>query len=132
MTESAVHFNFDALEQTNDEMVVEEEQMTAEGNEMLQTRSTSSQTVKPVPKKEKPTTLRHTVDVVNEYKKGMEEKNGMKKKYYKEKLKLLERIATAAERKANTAERKPDAAEKTASANERVAAALETIFESIL
>ncbi|KAG5862372.1 hypothetical protein JTB14_002954 [Gonioctena quinquepunctata] len=106
-TESAVDFDFDALEQTNGKMVVEEELTTAEGNEMLQTPSTSSQTLKPVTKKKKSTTLRHTVDAVNEYKKGMEGKNGMKKNI-EETFKLLVRIAGAKERKANAAERKAE------------------------
>ncbi|KAG5861952.1 hypothetical protein JTB14_027109 [Gonioctena quinquepunctata] len=79
-TESAVDFDFDALEQTNDEMVVKEKLTTVEGNEMLQTPSTSSQTVESVPKKKKSITLKQTVDAVNEYAKGM------KKKLYEKKI----------------------------------------------
>ncbi|KAG5887673.1 hypothetical protein JTB14_015578 [Gonioctena quinquepunctata] len=37
-TESAVDFDFDALEKTNDEIIVEEELTTAEGKEMLRHR----------------------------------------------------------------------------------------------
>ncbi|KAG5875644.1 hypothetical protein JTB14_003488 [Gonioctena quinquepunctata] len=95
-------------------MVEEEELTTAEGNEMLQTPQHRH---KPLLEMEGTTTLRHTVDAVNEYKQEMEDKTGMKKKYNEENSKLLERIASAKEWKANAPEMNADAAEKTASAN---------------
>lgn len=130
-TESTVHFDF-GDEEEQQILITEEGSYTNNEEEVREYFEKPNTAKEPIPKKKKSSTLRHTIDAVNNFKTGMDMKISIKQKYYNEKLELLKQIATTKERKATASERQADAEERTASASERIASALEAIVESIL
>ncbi|CAG9814033.1 unnamed protein product [Phaedon cochleariae] len=147
-SESVVNFNFsddenfleNSDDQQNEVLIIEGPSAENDGQVPGTSREPVTENRKaeptsieePIPKKKKSSTLRHTIDAVNDFKVGMDTKIGIKKKYYSEKIELMKRITIAKERKADASERRANAEERTASAYERIAMALESFSESIL